>query len=171
DSVEGENHVAGGCQLFRRHCFEDVGGYIPNRGGGIDWIAVTTARMKGWKVRSFSEKRFHHYRTLGTAKKGPLRALFSYGEKDYYLGGSPVWELFRVLYRMAKRPVLLGGLTLFSGYVWAAIRRAKRAVSPELMRFHRQEQMKKLRAILLALLRFEKMDQFRLLQAESRPKP
>jgi len=83
DSFEGENHVAGGCQLFRRQCFEEVGGYIPNRGGGIDWIAVTTARMKGWKVRSFSEKRFHHYRTLGTAGRGPLRALFSYGEKDY----------------------------------------------------------------------------------------
>src|SRR5215475_3703478 len=82
DSFEGENHVAGGCQLFRRRCFEEVGGYIPNRGGGIDWIAVTTARMKGWRVRSFSEKRFHHYRTLGTAQKGPLRALFSYGEKD-----------------------------------------------------------------------------------------
>src|SRR5262249_29412719 len=28
DSFEGENHVAGGCQLFRRQCFEDIGGYI-----------------------------------------------------------------------------------------------------------------------------------------------
>jgi biofilm PGA synthesis N-glycosyltransferase PgaC len=35
DSFEGENHVAGGCQLFRRQCFEDVGGYIPNPLGGI----------------------------------------------------------------------------------------------------------------------------------------
>ena len=57
DSFEGENHVAGGCQLFRRRCFEEVGGYIPNPGGGVDWIAVTTARMKGWKTRSFPEKR------------------------------------------------------------------------------------------------------------------
>src|SRR5881392_294603 len=36
DSFEGENHVAGGCQLFRRRCFEDVGGYIPNPAGGVD---------------------------------------------------------------------------------------------------------------------------------------
>jgi glycosyltransferase involved in cell wall biosynthesis len=171
DSFEGENHVAGGCQLFRRQCFEDVGGYISNPAGGIDWIAVTTARMKGWKTRSFPEKRFHHYRTLGTAEKGPLRALFSYGEKDYYLGGSPIWQLFRVAYRITKVPVLLGGLALLSGYIWAALRRSNRAVSPELMRFHRHEQMKKLRAILFTLLRFEKVNSFRLTAPRSRVRP
>jgi len=162
DSFEGENYVAGPCQLFRRECFQEIGGYVPNRAGGLDWIAVMTARMMGWKVRAFPEKRFHHYRPLGTAGRGDLRAIFSYGEKDYYLGGSPVWQLFRVAYRMAKKPVLLGGLALLSGYCWAALRRVKRAVSPELMRFHRREQKKKLRAIFRTLLRFKKVDSFRL---------
>jgi glycosyltransferase involved in cell wall biosynthesis len=162
DSFEGENHVAGGCQLFRRQCFEDVGGYVPNRAGGIDWIAVTTARMKGWKTRSFPEKRFHHYRALGTAGRSTMAASFSYGEKDYYLGGSPVWQSFRVAYRMTKRPILIEGLALFSGYCWAALRRMKRPVTPELIRFHRKEQMKKLKAILRALLKLKKVDSFRL---------
>jgi len=160
DSFEGENHVAGGCQLFRRQCFEDVGGYIPNPAGGIDWIAVTTARMKGWKTKSFVEKRFHHYRTLGTAGRSNWAASFSYGEKDYYLGGSPVWQFFRVLYRSTKRP--LEGLALFSGYCWAAARRIKRPVSGELMHFYRREQMKKLKAIFRSLLKFRKVDSFRL---------
>ena len=167
DSFEGENYVAGPCQLFRRECFQEIGGYVPNRAGGVDWIAAMTARMKGWKVRSFPEKRFHHHRTLGTAGKSPLQALFSYGEKDYYLGGSPVWELFRVTYRMAKKPVLLGGLALLAGYAWAALRRTKRAVTPELMHFHRREQMKKLRAIFRSLLSFKKVDSFRIRQAEN----
>ena len=139
-----------------------MGGYVPNPAGGIDWIAVTTARMKGWRTRSFPEKRFHHYRTLGTANRGPVRALFSYGQKDYYLGGSPLWQLFRVAYRMAKRPVLLGGLSLLSGYVWAASRRINRVVSPELMRFHRHEQTSKFRAIFRSLLRFKRIDNFSL---------
>src|SRR6267142_680131 len=130
DSFEGENHVAGGCQLFRRRCFEDVGGYIANPGGGVDWIAVTTARMKGWKTRSFPEKRFHHYRTLGTAGKNSVAASFSYGEKDYYLGGSPLWELFRVAYRMTRSPILIDGLGILAGYCWAAIWRMERPVSP-----------------------------------------
>ena len=163
DSFEGENHVAGGCQLFRRECFEEIGGYVPNHAGGIDWIAVTTARMKGWKTRSFPDKRFHHYRTLGTAGRGPLRAVFSYGEKDYYLGGSPIWEVFRVVYRTVKPPVVIGGLALLSGYCWAALRRVDRPIPRELIRFHRGEQIKKLRAILRALLRFKKVDRFRLI--------
>lgn len=160
-SFEGENYVAGPCQLFRYRCFQEIGGYIPNRAGGIDWIAVMTARMKGWKTRSFAEKRFHHYRTLGTAGRSTVAASFSYGEKDYYLGGSPVWQLFRVVYRMTKRPVLIDGLALLFGYCWAAIRRTKRPVSKELMRFHRREQMKKLRAIFGTLLRLKKVDSFR----------
>lgn len=160
DSFEGENHVAGGCQLFRRQCFQDVGGYIPNRAGGIDWIAVTTARMKGWTTRSFPEKRFHHYRSLGTAGRSGVGASFSYGEKDYYLGGSPMWQLFRVAYRMTRQPVQ--GLALFVGYCWAALRRTRRPITPELMRFHRREQMKKLRAIFRAFLRFKKVDNFHL---------
>jgi glycosyltransferase involved in cell wall biosynthesis len=168
DSFEGENHVAGGCQLFRRQCFEEIGGYIPNHAGGIDWIAVTTARMKGWKTRSFAEKRFHHYRALGTAGRSSMASSFSYGEKDYYLGNSPVWQLFRVLYRLTKPPVFVDGAALFSGYCWAAVRRIKRPVSRELLKFHRREQMKKLRAILRALVRFRKVDSFRLITKPSR---
>src|SRR4029077_4372225 len=41
-------HVSGACQVFRRECFEQIGGYVPVKGGGIDLIAVITARMKGW---------------------------------------------------------------------------------------------------------------------------
>ena len=160
DSFEGQNHVPGGCQLFRRRCFENIGGYIPNKAGGIDWIAVTTARMKGWKTRSFREKSFFHYRSLGTAERSLLASAFSYGEKDYYLGGHPLWEIFRVAYKMTKKPYLLGGIALFSGYVCAFLRRAERPVSDELMRFHRQEQLKKLKMILMSLASFKKIDSF-----------
>lgn len=160
DSFEGQNHVAGGCQLFRRRCFEEIGGYIPNRAGGIDWIAVTTARMKGWKTRSFREKYFFHYRSLGTAERSFLSSAFSYGEKDYFLGGHPLWEICRVAYRMTKRPYLLGGIALFSGYVSACLRRMERPVSDELMRFHRGEQLGKLKAILRSLATLKKVDNF-----------
>jgi glycosyltransferase involved in cell wall biosynthesis len=162
DSFEGENYVAGGCQLFRRTCFENIGGYVANAAGGIDWIAVTTARMKGWKVRSFSEKRFHHYRTLGTAERNQLSALFSYGERAYYLGWSPMWQLLRVGYRLTKKPFFVGAMALGFGYLWAALRRVKRPVSAEVVRFYRREQMGRLRAILGQALRLQKVDNFHL---------
>jgi hypothetical protein len=62
---------------------------------------------------------------------------------------------------MAKPPVLAGGLALLLGYGWAAVRRVQRPVSPELMRFHRREQMKKLMAIAHALVHFKKPEAFR----------
>ena len=161
DSFEGENYVAGPCQLFRRSCLEEVGGYVPNKAGGVDWIAVTTARMKGWTTRSFGEKRYFHHRNFGTAERGPLAALYSYGEKDYYLGGSPLWEVCRIAYRIAKPPVFFGGVALGIGFLFASIRRIPRAVSPELMRFHRQEQMQKLGSIVKTMARLKKVDTFR----------
>jgi len=158
DSFEGNNHVAGGCQLFRKQCFEEIGRFIPNKAGGVDWIAVTTARMRGWKTKSFREKSFFHHRHLGMAERNVLAAQFSYGEKDYYLGGHAVWELFRVAYRATRHPV--SGVALGLGYCWALLRRAPRAVSRELMTFHRKEQMAKLKGIFKSLLRFRRVDSF-----------
>lgn len=162
DSFEGENYVAGPCQLFRRKCWEEIGGYVPNKAGGVDWIAVMTARMKGWKVRCYPDKRYHHYRSMGTAEKGLIASSFSYGERAYYLGWSPLWQLVRVGYRMTKRPIFFGGLALLFGYCWAGLRRVERPVSDELMKFHREEQMRRLKSIFGALLRFQRVDAFRL---------
>jgi len=46
------------------------------------------------------------------------------------------------------------------GFLSAAIRRVPRPVSPELMRFHRSEQMQKLKAIVGTLARLKKVDAF-----------
>jgi glycosyltransferase involved in cell wall biosynthesis len=169
DSFEGENFVAGQIQLFRRQCFEEIGGYAKSRAGGVDWIAVMTARMKGWKVRSFAEKRFIHHRTMSTAERGLLTAYFSYGQKDYYLGGSPFWEMFRLAFRATKKPVLIGGMAMGVGYCHAMLTRMERPVSMELLRFHRHNQIKKLKNIFRSLLRFKKVDNFRLETSQTKP--
>ena len=62
-------HVSGACQLFRRACFEEIGGYFPIKGGGIDWTAVTTARMIGWQTRTFTDKTCLHHRPMGTGER------------------------------------------------------------------------------------------------------
>jgi poly-beta-1,6-N-acetyl-D-glucosamine synthase len=137
-------HVSGACQVFRRQCFEQVGGYVPVRGGCIDDIAVISARMKGWKTRTFTDKVCLHHRAMGTAQHGVLMAKFRNGRKDYSIGNHPVWELFRSFYQMTKKPLFVGGLVLVAGYFWALIRRDQRPVSRELIAFVRQEQMQRL---------------------------
>lgn len=147
DSYINVRHVNGQCQVFRRACFEDIGGYVPIKGGGIDWIAVTTARMKGWTTRSYSGRIFYHHRKMGTAGTSELGARFHYGKKDYFLGGHPLWQLFRSAFQITKKPYVFGGLALLAGYFWCWFRRVERPISPELMRFHRAEQMARLKQL------------------------
>ena len=163
DSFEGYTHVAGGFQMFRRQCFEEIGGFVPNEAGGVDWIAVTTARMNGWKTRAFKEKSFFHHRTQGTAQKGAIAAMFGAGQKDYFLGKHPLPQLLRVLYRMTKKPVGLGGLALLLGYSWTMLLRKKRPITPKLMQFRRREDMVKLRRLASAVLHRKPVDKFYLL--------
>lgn len=138
-------HVSGACQVFRRECFAEIGGYVPVQGGGVDFVAVTTARMKGWKTRTYTDKICQHHRVMGTAQHGELRAKFRAGAKDYALGNHPLWQLFRTFYQMTKKPFFLGGLMLVSGYTWSLVRGVKRPVSDELVAFCRREQMSRLK--------------------------
>src|SRR5438445_502609 len=105
-------HVSGACQMFRRECFEAIGGYMPVKGGSIDHIAVITARMKGWKTRTFPEKFCEHYREMGTAQRSVLMSKFKLGVKDYTVGNHPAWEVFRTIYQMKAPPMVVGGLAL-----------------------------------------------------------
>lgn len=137
-------HVSGACQFFRRQCFADIGGYVPVEGGGVDHVAVLTARMKGWQTRTFTEKFCEHHRVMGAAQHSALKMKFNIGKLDYALGGSPLWELFRTTYQMTKPPYFLGGALILAGYAWSAVRRVRRPVSDELVRFRRREQMRRI---------------------------
>jgi poly-beta-1,6-N-acetyl-D-glucosamine synthase len=139
--------VAGACQLFRRKCFEEIGGYVPLKGGLVDTVAVRSARMKGWQTRTFPDRVCVHHRESGTAERGALVAKFARGEKAYAMGSHPLWEVCRTVYQMSRRPYVVGGLALLSGYLWSLLRRTERPVPPELMAFQRREQMQRLRRI------------------------
>lgn len=140
-------HVSGQCQLFRRACFEEIGGYTPRKIGGIDLVAVTTARMKGWQTRTFVEKPYVHHRRMGTATANKLMAPFKVGRADYLLGSHPLWELVRSVYQTTRPPILVGGCLRLAGFVWAMVSEDEKQVTPEFIQFRRKEQMDRLRKI------------------------
>ena len=145
-------HVSGACQVFRRECLIQLGGYEAIKGGGIDWVAVTSARMHGWKTRTFTEKVCHHHRAMGSAGSTSSRALFRLGMQDQYLGGSMLWQCVRSIYQASRRPYILGGLLLMTGYVYSGLKKTESRVSPQLKRFHRKEQHKRIKSKLGALV-------------------
>ncbi|MGA9132994.1 MAG: glycosyltransferase family 2 protein [Candidatus Sulfotelmatobacter sp.] len=143
----GAEHVSGMCQMFRRECFEEIGGYSAVESGGIDLIAVLSARAKGWETQTFTEKAFEHHRIQGGALHSGLRERVRTGRKDYLLGNHPLWELFRSVYQMGRRPFVVGGLLLLGSYTWNLIRGVKRTIPRELMLLRRDDQMKRLTGI------------------------
>jgi glycosyltransferase involved in cell wall biosynthesis len=140
-------HVSGACQVFRRECFEQIGGYVPVKGGGIDHMAVIAARVRGWQTRTFTEKTCLHLREMGTAQHGVWKARLLQGTKDYTFGYHPLWEVFRTAYQMTKRPYVVGGALLAIGYLWAFIGRKPRPISAEMVAFQRNEQMRRLKSL------------------------
>src|SRR5271168_3851293 len=144
----GIEHVSGMCQMFRRECFEEIGGYAAIRSGGIDLIAVLGARAKGWETRTFVEKSFVHHRSQGGALHTGLRERLHMGRKDYLLGNHPLWEIFRGLYQMAHRPYFIGGLLVLWSYFWNSFRGVERTIPKELMALRRRDQMKRLKLVM-----------------------
>jgi len=144
--IASVEHVSGACQLFRKKCFEDIGGYTPIKTGGVDLVAVITARMKGWQTRSFLEKTCVHHRKMSSANHRVLRRAFEGGRADYLLGCDPVWQVLRSAYRtVTERPLLLNGSLCLSGYLWAAVSRSVKAIPVEVVQFRRREERRRLR--------------------------
>ena len=137
--------VGGAVQLFRRECFESVGGYIPLQNGGIDAAAEITAKMKGWEVRKFPEYPVYEHRRTGTASARPLTAKIREGRRFYSLGYGTLFYVLRCVYRMTDRPVILGSLAALLGFFQSMIRRTPVVLSPEAVSFLRSEQRKKLK--------------------------
>lgn len=151
-----KEHVSGACQLFRRKCFEEIGGYIPIKEGAIDLTAVVTARMKGWKTQTFTEKYCVHHRVMGTANNHIYKALFISGYGDYRMGVHPLWQLCRSIYQMSRKPILVGGSILLIGYFWALIKSVKKPVSQEFVDFRGKEQMIWLKEYFIKAIHFSK---------------
>lgn len=141
------DHVSGACQLFRRACYEQIGGYQPLEGGGIDAVAALSARMTGWRTQTFTEMRSIHLRPMGSANhRLRVVAFFGLGERAYRLGYHPLWQVCRSIYQLTRRPYVTGGMALAAGYFSSMIRGAKRPVSRELIEFQRKDQMRRLRS-------------------------
>ena len=136
--------VAHAVQLFRRECLEALGGgYKPFSWGGADTHAEVSLRMLGWRVQSISELKVFHHRPTGGGS-GSWRYLFKGGVMDFYIGTHPLFEIFRLAHRLCGKPYVVSSLTRLAGFLWGYCGGAKREVSPEFMRFLRQEEMRRL---------------------------
>ncbi|MGA7838083.1 MAG: glycosyltransferase [Ignavibacteriaceae bacterium] len=138
--------VGGPFQLFRRECYEEIGGYKPSRFGGIDAIAEISARMNGWEVKMFPQYKILHYRPTGTATDNVLKQKFRAGIRNYSLGYHPLFLFLRSYKTITIKPYFFGSIIILFGYLWASMRRFPRPVSKEFVKYLRLEQIGKMKS-------------------------
>jgi poly-beta-1,6-N-acetyl-D-glucosamine synthase len=139
--------VAGAIQLFRRECFDKLGGFVPLEYGGEDWCAEIIAKMNGWRVEAYPTLKVFHHKGIGARARG-LRPWYREGLADYSLGSHPLFEVLKCFRRLGVRPYVLGALARFSGFLSAYCRREKRSAPVAVVEYLRSEQKARLRQLL-----------------------
>ncbi|MFA5238856.1 MAG: glycosyltransferase family A protein [Phycisphaerae bacterium] len=136
----------GSHQVFRRECYEQIGGYIPLKYGGDDSLADIMARMYGWKTWSFDEYPAIQHRTVGTGGgRSILYARFRQGLTDYGIATHPMFMLAKLLRRsVLEKPYFAGSLARLVGFLYGYWLREERLIPSEVIRFVRKEQLKRL---------------------------
>ena len=145
------NHesVGGAVQLFRRECFEEIGGgYAPLPFGGIDAAAELTAKMKGWKVRKSLENRANQQRSTNIVGTTPLVACYRMGGRFHSLGyGFPSYSL-RCLYRICDSPVVIGSAASLLGFIASVLARRPVVLPQPVVTYWKRERRSRLLRIL-----------------------
>lgn len=128
--------------VFKKQCYQDIGGFLPMKYGGEDTVACFTARMRNWKAWSFPDIVAIHNKPVGTGhSKGLLKIRFRQGVGEYFMATHPLFFLLKSLRRCLKEPpLILGGIARLAGYFYAYFMREKRQISDTITQFIRKEQ-------------------------------
>ncbi|RIL06864.1 MAG: glycosyltransferase family 2 protein [Proteobacteria bacterium] len=120
-----DEHVRGPAKMYRRACFEAIGGLEARR--GWDMIDETRAQMLGWTTRSFIDEPLIHHRPIDGRQANVLKSRFEMGELYHFLGYHWLYLLVRsARSALQDYPRVTGGTALLLGYLRAALRGAPR---------------------------------------------
>lgn len=132
-------HTLGACKVYRRRCFDQIGGLVPTMGwDGIDEIK---AQMRGWGAEPTPGLRVVHLRPEGAAK-GAFRSGLERGGGSWFMGYHPVFFLARVVRCSFRSP--LDGIGMLLGFIRSLIHGDERIDDPEFIRYLRKSQIKRL---------------------------
>ena len=135
-------------KLYRRECFEDIGGFVRE----VMWDGIDNhrCRMRGWEAASFGDPDLAlvHLRLMGSSHKSIFHGRKRWGFGQYYMGTHPLYLAAISVYRMAERPWVLGGVCIAWGYLGSKLRGLPRYEDLEFRKHLRRWQMHELRHFL-----------------------
>jgi glutamate dehydrogenase/leucine dehydrogenase len=134
-------NTAAHARMYRRECFEDIGGLA--RCLGFDTIDELKAQMRGWTTQSFKEVRGIHLRPAGSSTGAWQTGLEREGRAAYWCGAHPAFALARGIRELARLPVL-GGLFFLKGYFSCWLTNAPQYGEQDVRDFARKRQLRRL---------------------------
>ena len=134
-------HVRGGVKIYRRRCWEAIGGLWV--GPGSDTVDEVKANMLGWTTSSFFDIHLIHHRFTG-ASWGRWGGLIKDGKIDYVLGYHPLFLAAKSVTRLIRPPYVVGSFAHMCGYLTANLQHMPRVDDPELIEYLRQQQLARL---------------------------
>ena len=136
-----KNHVPGALKTYRRHVFDEIGGFVPVLGWDI--IDLVKVRSLGYSNVHLTHLEVSHLRQHAAAE-GLFSGKAKWGEGAYIIGSHPLFVLGRGIYRMFENPYVTGGIAFWWGYLRAAATGVPRISDKELIKSLRKEQLKRL---------------------------
>jgi biofilm PGA synthesis N-glycosyltransferase PgaC len=134
-------HATGAMKVYSRKCFEAIGGL--KTGEGWDTVDEMAALMQGFETLGFKHIHALHHRPQGSAR-GAWRNRVGQGRAAYFVGYSPIFMLARAVRHAFVHPPLIGGPLMFAGYCQGYLQRWPRCASPEMIKFIRKNQVRRL---------------------------
>jgi glycosyltransferase involved in cell wall biosynthesis len=134
-------HVRGPIKLYRRACWEAIGGLI--KAAGWDTVDEVQANRLGWHTRSFPDLRVIHLRPTG-AVQGYWRDGVKMGKAAYIAGYHPIFMLAKCVKRLFQRPYVLCAIAHGYGYASSLLTRVPRVEDRALIQYIRHQQMRRL---------------------------
>ena len=140
----GDEMSAGMTKFYRATCFREIGGFV--REVMWDGIDCHKARMLGWIATSWDEPdlRFTHLRIMGSSQDNILVGRMRNGFGQYFMGTGFIYLAATAVFRMTRRPYVIGGLAILWGYVRSALKGDARFDDPEFRVFLRSYQCRTL---------------------------
>lgn len=134
-------HVRGATKIYRRRCWDDIGGIL--RAVGWDTIDEVKANMLGWRTRTFPEISVLHHRFTGSMY-GLWKDCVKNGRANYFAGYHPAFMLVKFVRRLLVRPYIRGAFGLMWGFLGGYIRKSPRVADHALVRYTRAQQIRRL---------------------------
>lgn len=135
------DHVRGATKIYRRACFEEIGGIQETL--GWDTIDELKAQMFGWTTRSFADNKVIHLRATGSID-GIIKGKVRHGLTAYILGYHPIFMFGRAVYNIFEAPCVIGSIAMLYGFAAGLLRSESRIVDPQLAGFIRKKQIKRM---------------------------